>query len=43
MIDMVHSVLCQDSNLTLHEASEMVANCKSAALAMFQTKNLPLI
>ena len=40
MIDMVFSVLCQDPNLTLHEASEMVANCKSAALAMFPDKEL---
>ena len=40
MIDMVHSVLCQDPDLTLREASEMVANCKSAALAMFPDKEL---
>ena len=40
MIDMVFSVLCQDPNLTLHEASEMVANCKNAALAMFPDKEL---
>ena len=40
MIDMVHSVLCQDPDLTLHEASEMVTNCKSAALAMFPDKEL---
>ena len=40
MIDMVFSVLCQDPNLTLHEGSEMVANCKNAALAMFPDKEL---
>lgn len=40
MIDMVLSVLRQDSSLTLEEASEMVANCKNAALAMFPDKEL---
>jgi hypothetical protein len=40
MIDMVLSVLSQDPELTLTEASEMVANCKSAALAMFPDKEL---
>ena len=40
MIDMVHSLLCQDPDLSLREASEMVANCKSAALAMFPDKEL---
>lgn len=40
MVDMVLSVLRQDTSLTLEEASEMVANCKSAALAMFPDKEL---
>jgi hypothetical protein len=40
MVDMVLSVLSQDPALTLMEASEMVANCKSAALAMFPDKEL---
>ena len=40
MVDMVLSVLRQDPALTLMEASEMVANCKSAALAMFPDKEL---
>jgi hypothetical protein len=40
MVDMVLSVLSQDPALTLTEAAEMVANCKSAALAMFPDKEL---
>ena len=40
MVDMVLSVLCQDPNLTLSEASEMISNCKNAALAMFPDKEL---
>lgn len=40
MVDMVLSVLRQDPELTLMEATEMVANCKSAALAMFPDKEL---
>jgi hypothetical protein len=40
MMDMVLSVLSQDPNLTLDEASDMVANCKAAALAMFPDKEL---
>lgn len=40
MIDIVLSVLRQDSSLTVEEASEMVANCKNAALAMFPDKEL---
>lgn len=40
MIDMVLSVLRQDPNLTFEEASEMVANCRSAALSMFPDKEL---
>lgn len=40
MVDMVLSVLFQDRDLTLAEASEMISNCKSAALAMFPDKEL---
>lgn len=40
MMDMTLSVLKQDPDLTLKEAAEMVANCKSAALAMFPGKEL---
>jgi len=40
MIDMVLSVLRQDPNLTFEEASEMVANCRNAALSMFPDKEL---
>jgi hypothetical protein len=40
MIDMVLSVLSQDPDLTRAEAAEMVANCKTAALAMFPDKEL---
>lgn len=40
MIDMVLSVLSQDPGLTLAEASEIVANCKNVALAMFPDKEL---
>jgi len=40
MIDMVLSVLRQDPNLTFEEASEMVANCRNAALSMFPDKGL---
>jgi hypothetical protein len=38
MISMVTSVLGQDPNLTIEEASELVANAKRAALAMFPDK-----
>ena len=38
MVDMVLSVLCQDPDLTLPEATKMIANCKNAALAMFPDK-----
>ncbi len=37
MINMVTSVLCQ-SDLTIEEASELVASAKRAALAMFPDK-----
>jgi len=40
MMSMVMSVLCQDPNLTLEEASELVASSKKAALAMFPDKEL---
>jgi len=40
MIDMVLSVLRQDPNLTFEEASEMVVNCRNAALSMFPDKEL---
>jgi hypothetical protein len=40
MVDMVISVLSQDPALTLEEASDMVSNCKAAALAMFPDKAL---
>lgn len=40
MISMVTSVLGQDPNLTVEEASEIVANAKRAALAMFPDKEL---
>ncbi len=40
MISMVMSVLSQDPNLTIEEASELVARAKRAALAMFPDKEL---
>jgi hypothetical protein len=40
MVSMVVSVLSQDSDLTRTEASQMIANCKAAALAMFPEKEL---
>lgn len=40
MISMVMSVLSQDPDLTIEEASEMAANAKRAALAMFPDKEL---
>ncbi len=38
MISMVMSVISQDPNLTLEEASELAAGAKKAALAMFPDK-----
>jgi hypothetical protein len=38
MMNMVMSVISQDSELTVEEASELVANTKRAALAMFPDK-----
>ncbi len=40
MMSMVMSVISQDPNLTVEEASEMAANTKRAALAMFPDKEL---
>ena len=40
MINMVMSVISQDPNLTVEEASELVAGAKRAALAMFPDKEL---
>jgi hypothetical protein len=40
MISMVISVISQDPNLTLEEASELAAGAKRAALAMFPDKEL---
>ena len=38
MMNMVMSVIIQDTDLTIEEASELVANSKRAALAMFPDK-----
>ena len=38
MISMVMSVIGQDPNLTVEEASELIAGTKRAALAMFPDK-----
>ena len=40
MMNMVMSVICQDSDLTVEEASELAAGAKRAALAMFPDKEL---
>ena len=40
MISMVMSVISQDPDLTVEEASEMAANARKAALAMFPGKEL---
>lgn len=40
MISMVMSVIGQDPNLTVEEASELAAAAKRAALAMFPDKEL---
>jgi hypothetical protein len=40
MMSMVMSVLSQDPNMTLEEASEMAADARRAALAMFPGKEL---
>ncbi len=38
MMSMVMSVISQDSDLSVEEASELAANAKRAALAMFPDK-----
>jgi hypothetical protein len=40
MMSMVISVIGQDPNLTLEQASELAAGAKQAALAMFPDKEL---
>jgi hypothetical protein len=40
MMSMVLSVIAQDPNLTVEEASELAAGAKRAALAMFPDKEL---
>jgi hypothetical protein len=40
MVNMVMQVIAQDSTLTVDEASEMVADTRKAALAMFPDKEL---
>jgi hypothetical protein len=40
MMSMVSSVISQDPSLTVEEASELAANAKRAALAMFPDKEL---
>jgi hypothetical protein len=40
MISMVMSVISQDADLSVEEASELAANAKRAALAMFPDKEL---
>jgi hypothetical protein len=40
MVAMVRSVLSQDPDLTMEKAAEMISECRSAALAMFPSKEL---
>jgi hypothetical protein len=40
MMNMVMSVISQDTELTVEEAAELAANAKRAALAMFPDKEL---
>src|SRR5438270_11645646 len=40
MMNMVMSVLAQDEDITLEQASEMIANAKTAALPMFPGQEL---
>ncbi len=42
VMNMVMQVIAQDSSLTVDEASEMVADTRKAALAMFPDKELSL-
>ena len=40
MMNMVMQVIAQDSSLSVEEASQMIADSKKAALAMFPDKEL---
>jgi hypothetical protein len=40
MMNLVMQTVAQDSSLTLDEASQMIADARSAALAMFPGKEL---
>ena len=40
MMNMVMQVIAQDGSLTVEEASQMIADSKKAALAMFPDKEL---
>jgi hypothetical protein len=40
MMNMVMQVIAQDGSLTIDEASQMIADTKKAALAMFPDKEL---
>jgi hypothetical protein len=40
MMNMVMQVIAQDSSLTIDEASQMIADCRKAALSMFPDKEL---
>jgi hypothetical protein len=40
MMNMVMQVIAQDATLTVEEASQMIADARSAALAMFPGKEL---
>lgn len=40
MMNMVMQVIAQDPSLTIEDASQMIADCKKAALAMFPGKEL---
>jgi hypothetical protein len=40
MMNMVMQVIAQDPSLTVEDASQMIADCKKAALAMFPGKEL---
>ena len=41
MMNMVMQVIAQDPSLTVDDASQMIADSKSAALAMFPAKSSP--
>lgn len=40
MMNMIMSVIAQDASLTIDEASQMIADSRKAALAMFPGKEL---